>query len=113
MKIPNATHSWKLITRPPRITAGTVSEVIIGIVVILTPIPTIQWSKYLEFNMDGKWLTKSHEETAKQKAPPILSKALCKYGEDTATRPSEITALEDHEGAALQQTAQENNTSAS
>jgi hypothetical protein len=39
IKIPKATQSWKLMTRPPRIEAGTVSEDMIGIVVIFTPIP--------------------------------------------------------------------------
>ena len=44
-KMPNATQSWKLMTRPPRITAGTVSEVMMGMVVIFTPMPVTSISK--------------------------------------------------------------------
>ena len=39
MKIPNATHNWKLVTRPPRIEAGEISALKTGMVDTLIPIP--------------------------------------------------------------------------
>lgn len=39
-KIPKATHSWKLVTMPPRIDAGETSAEYTGIVEILMPMPS-------------------------------------------------------------------------
>ena len=68
MKIPNATHSWKLVTKPPRIDAGLISALNTGIVEILTPMPRLGLVKvllkYLGLLSCSHARTKTHEEAA-------------------------------------------------
>jgi hypothetical protein len=84
MKIPNATHNWKEVTKPPRIDAGLISALKTGIVEILTPIPRIVVSFSSAVRLIGQFHTKSHEKSANQQAPPILGKCLCQDWEDAA-----------------------------
>lgn len=68
MKIPKATHSWKLVTKPPRIDAGLISALKTGIVEILTPIPrslsAIVLLTTLGLLSRSHAHTKTHEEAA-------------------------------------------------
>lgn len=84
MKIPNATHNWKEVTKPPRIDAGLISALKTGIVEILTPIPRIVVSFNSAVRLIGQFHTKSHEKSANQQAPPILGECLCQDWEDAA-----------------------------
>jgi hypothetical protein len=55
MKIPNATHSWKLVTKPPRMEAGAISALKTGIVEILIPIPMV-WVSFGTFGIFGTFV---------------------------------------------------------